>query len=64
MSKPRRVGNETSATRARPLLDATEQVMLAEGYAAVTSRRVAKETGVTPALVHCCSARSKMRSWR
>ena len=51
MSKPRRVGNETSATRAR-LLDATEQVMLAEGYAAVTSRRVAKETGVTPALVH------------
>jgi AcrR family transcriptional regulator len=51
MPKPRRVGNETSETRAR-LLDATEQVMLAEGYAAVTSRRVAKETGVTPALVH------------
>ena len=51
MSKPRRVGNETSETRAR-LLDATEQVMLAEGYASVTSRRVAKETGVTPALVH------------
>ena len=51
MSKPRRVGTETSATRAR-LLDATEHVMLTEGYAAVTSRRVAKETGVTPALVH------------
>ena len=51
MSKPRRSGSETSETRTR-LLDVTEQVMLADGYAAVTSRRVAADAGVTPALVH------------
>ncbi len=51
MSKPRRTGTETSETRAR-LLDVTEQIMLADGYAAVSSRRIAKDAGVTPALVH------------
>jgi len=51
MTKPRRSGSETSETRTR-LLDVTEQVMLADGYAAVTSRRVAADAGVTPALVH------------
>ena len=51
MPKPRRSGSETSETRAR-LLDITEHVMLADGYAAVTSRRVAADAGVTPALVH------------
>jgi AcrR family transcriptional regulator len=51
MTKPRRSGSETSETRAR-LLDITEQVMLTDGYAAVTSRRVAADAGVTPALVH------------
>lgn len=51
MTKQRRTGAETSETRAR-LLDVTEQIMLAEGYAAVTSRSVAKAAGVTPALVH------------
>jgi AcrR family transcriptional regulator len=34
------------------LLDVTEQVMIEDGYAAVTSRSVAKRAGVTPALVH------------
>jgi AcrR family transcriptional regulator len=34
------------------LLDATEELMLAEGYAAVSTRRVAKKVGPTPALVH------------
>lgn len=34
------------------LLDATEQIMVEEGYAAVSTRRVAKKVGVTPALVH------------
>jgi AcrR family transcriptional regulator len=34
------------------LLDAAEHLMLEEGYAAVTSRRVAAQAGVTPALVH------------
>ncbi len=51
MPKPRRSGSETSETRTR-LLDITEHVMLADGYAAVTSRRVAADAGVTPALVH------------
>lgn len=51
MAKPRRMGTETSETRAR-LLDVTEQIMLDDGYAAVSSRRIATEAGVTPALVH------------
>ena len=46
----RRVGAETSKTRA-VLLDSTEQLMLDEGYAAVTYRRVAAAAGVTAPLV-------------
>ncbi|MDT5148244.1 MAG: hypothetical protein QOC58_2889 [Mycobacterium sp.] len=34
------------------LIDATIRVMIDEGYAAATSRRVAAEAGVKPALVH------------
>lgn len=34
------------------LLDTTERLMLEEGYAAVTTRRVAKVAGFTSALVH------------
>jgi AcrR family transcriptional regulator len=34
------------------LLDTTERLMVPEGYAAVTSRRVAIEAGVTAPLVH------------
>jgi AcrR family transcriptional regulator len=41
---------ETDARTA--LLDATERLMLSEGYAAVTSRRVAAEAGVNPGLVY------------
>ena len=51
MTAPRRMGTETSETRFL-LLDITEQVMLQDGYAAVSSRRVAKDAGVAPALVH------------
>jgi AcrR family transcriptional regulator len=51
MSSPRRMGPENSKTRAL-LLDAAERLMLEEGYAAVGIRRVAREIGVTPALVH------------
>jgi AcrR family transcriptional regulator len=47
----RRLGAETSETRTA-LLDATEQLMLESGYAAVSSRRVAALAGVRPALVH------------
>ncbi|WP_101948768.1 TetR/AcrR family transcriptional regulator [Mycobacterium sp. 3519A] len=39
------------ATRAA-LIEATAQIMLDEGYAAATSRRVAAKAGVKPALVH------------
>ena len=51
MATPRRMGTETSETRGR-LLDVTEHIMLDDGYAAVSSRRVAKDAGVTAALVH------------
>ncbi|MFC3777289.1 TetR/AcrR family transcriptional regulator [Mycolicibacterium holsaticum] len=40
-----------SATR-QALIEATAQVMLDDGYAAATSRRVAAKAGVKPALVH------------
>ena len=51
MSTTRRIGTETSQTRTA-LLDATERLMLEEGYAAVTSRRVAARAGLKPQLVH------------
>jgi AcrR family transcriptional regulator len=44
-----KVGRE--ATR-EALIDATAQIMVDEGYAAATSRRVAAKAGVKPALVH------------
>ncbi len=42
---------DPAVTRAL-LLDATERLMMSEGYAAVTTRRVAGLVGLTPALVH------------
>jgi TetR/AcrR family transcriptional regulator len=48
---PRRIGAVDSKTRER-LLDAAEQLLLEEGYAAVTSRRVAATAGLKPQLVH------------
>ena len=48
---PRRVGAENSATRAL-ILDATEQLIREEGYAAVSTRRVAARAGLKPSLVH------------
>jgi len=47
----RRIGSPESKTRAQ-LLDAAERLMRAEGYAAVTSRRVAAEAELKPQLVH------------
>jgi AcrR family transcriptional regulator len=41
---------QAPSTRER-MLDATERLIIDEGYAAVTVRRVARETGVAPALV-------------
>ena len=51
MSTTRRIGAEDSATRTA-LLDAALELMLEEGYAAVTSRRVAARAGLKPQLVH------------
>jgi AcrR family transcriptional regulator len=48
---PRRVGAENSATRAL-ILDATEKLIRDEGYAAVSTRRVASRAGLKPSLVH------------
>ena len=47
----RRIGAQDSKTRAQ-LLDAAEAMMLEEGYAAVTSRRLAARAGLKPQLVH------------
>ena len=47
----RRIGAADSKTRGR-LLDAAEQLMLEEGYAAVTSRRLAAKAELKPQLVH------------
>jgi AcrR family transcriptional regulator len=47
----RRLGTETSQTRGL-LLDAAEKLMFEEGYAAVTSRRVAARADLKPQLVH------------
>jgi AcrR family transcriptional regulator len=51
MASTRRIGAEDSANR-RALLDAAQALMLEEGYAAVTSRRVAARAGLKPQLVH------------
>lgn len=50
-SRERSRGGRESATRVA-LIEATAQVMLDEGYAAATSRRVAAKAGVKSALVH------------
>jgi AcrR family transcriptional regulator len=48
---PRRIGTADSESRAR-LVDAAEQLLISQGYAAVTSRRVAAKAGLKPQLVH------------
>jgi AcrR family transcriptional regulator len=47
----RRIGAESSATRAL-IVEAAELVMLEEGYAAASTRRVAARAGLKPSLVH------------
>jgi AcrR family transcriptional regulator len=51
VSSSRRIGSQDSKTRAQ-LLDAAERLLLEEGYASVTSRRVAAKAGLKPQLVH------------
>lgn len=47
----RRVGAESSATRAL-MLEAADQLIRDEGYASVSTRRVAARAGLKPSLVH------------
>ncbi|WP_019927694.1 TetR/AcrR family transcriptional regulator [Nocardia sp. BMG111209] len=49
---PRRRNGSGEPSARDQLLNATAQVMVTEGYAAATSRRVAAVAGVKPALVH------------
>jgi AcrR family transcriptional regulator len=51
MASARRIGAPDAKNRG-VLLDAAEQLMLEEGYAAVTSRRVAEKAALKPQLVH------------
>jgi AcrR family transcriptional regulator len=51
MTSARRIGAPDAKNRVL-LLDAAEQLMLEEGYAAVTSRRLAGKAGLKPQLVH------------
>ncbi len=51
MASERRIGAEDSKSRAA-LLDAALALMLEEGYASVTSRKVAARAGLKPQLVH------------
>jgi TetR/AcrR family transcriptional regulator len=51
MAMARRIA-APNAKNSSVLLDAAEKLMLEEGYAAVTSRRVAAEAGLKPQLVH------------
>ncbi|MEV0358279.1 helix-turn-helix domain-containing protein [Nocardia sp. NPDC050697] len=51
MPSPRRIGAPDAKNRG-VLLEAAEQLLLEEGWAAVTSRRVAERAGLKPQLVH------------
>ncbi len=51
MASPRRIAGPNAKNRT-VLLDAAERLMLEEGYAAVSSRRVGAAAGLKPQLVH------------
>jgi AcrR family transcriptional regulator len=51
MASPRRIASPDAKTRT-VLLDAAERLMLEEGWAAVTGRRVAEKAGLRSQLVH------------
>jgi TetR/AcrR family transcriptional regulator len=51
MDSPRKMGAKDSQTRTK-LLNAAEELMLEEGYAAVTSRRVGQQAEISSQLVH------------
>jgi AcrR family transcriptional regulator len=49
--KSKRIRRDPDTTRGL-ILDVTERIMVDEGYAAVSSRRIAQEIGLNPATVH------------
>lgn len=49
--KPKRIRRNPETTR-KLILDMTQKIMLEEGYAAVSTRRVAQELGINGATVH------------
>ena len=51
MTSRRRMGSESSETHSL-ILDIAERIMRGHGYAAVTSRRLAKEAGLSPQIVY------------
>ena len=51
MSSKRRIGSDSSETR-QQLLIAAQALMREEGYAQVTSRKLAQKAGLKPQLVH------------
>ncbi|MEU4311470.1 helix-turn-helix domain-containing protein [Nocardia sp. NPDC024068] len=51
MSSPRRLGAPDAKNRG-VLMDAAERLMMEQGWAAVTSRRIAEYAGLKPQLVH------------
>jgi AcrR family transcriptional regulator len=51
MKLERKISEDKNSTR-DAILDATESIMIEEGYAAVTSRRVAERAGLKSPLVH------------
>lgn len=51
MNKPKRIRRDPETTRTL-ILDTAERLMIDDGYAAVTSRRVAQELGINGATVH------------
>ncbi|MFI1235683.1 TetR/AcrR family transcriptional regulator [Nocardia salmonicida] len=50
--KPERSSDAENSTSRSALLEAAEHIMLEEGYAAVSSRRLGTRAGVNPALVY------------
>ena len=60
--KPRRVRREPEVAR-KLILDAAEQVMRDEGYTAVSTRRVAKDAGLAPALGGPTGDAAPTRQW-
>jgi AcrR family transcriptional regulator len=52
MTKSRVVGDESESSPVKLLLDAAERLLVKEGHAAISTRRVASEAGLNHGLIH------------